>query len=58
MKFKPEEVANAAREAFELNCSPSFCSKEQYKEALEELISMLEGSLECVKEELEAEDEG
>lgn len=57
--FDAAAVASKHFEAFERDCPPERASKLEWKEALEELISLAETSLGAVKEELEHEgDEG
>lgn len=55
--FDPEAVATEHFEAFEKDCKPEHCSKEQWKEALEELISHAQSSLGAVKSELNHDDD-
>lgn len=57
-KFNPEDVASQACDELERECSPRVCSKRQWKQVLEEAISILQSRLEGVKEDLAREQDG
>lgn len=58
MKNKIQSAKDEVRKRVDEVSDPKEMSKAEYKEFLEELISDLEGSLDCVKQELEDEQEG
>ena len=56
MSMTPEKVAAKHFEAFENDCPPAAMSKEQWRDALMDLIDLCRSALEAVNEELGAQE--